>query len=123
MKSVILFMLLTLATILPNISHGAELETPEQTIEAMESIIADFCQTKTLCDSKEHGQFTVFMFHESETAKLLSDTEKNTISFCNEKYEIRMTKQNVETLYIYCYDGKHPKLKIEKDITQDSKLR
>ena len=123
MGSVLLPILFTLTTVLPNISRGAEPEATERDIEAMEAIIVDFCQTKQLCDGKKHGQLTIFAFQETETAKLLSDIERKTIKSCIEKFEIRMTKQGVKTLYIYCFDNEHPKLEIEKDITRDSELR
>ena len=107
-------MLFTLAALIPDISIGEELETIEQDAEAMELIIKEFCQIKNLCDSKQHGEFVIYRLNKADTAKLLTETESNAVISCAQIFEIRLKIQETETLYLYCYDGKHAKQIIEK---------
>ena len=120
MKTISISLLLLLYTFPLNISFGNDLKTHERDLDAMESIIKVFCQTKNLCDGEKHGKFTIYKF-KNETEKLLSDKEKSTINVCIEKFEARITSQNIESIYIYCYDNNVPKLMIEKVIIQDNK--
>ena len=107
----------------PNIVYGEENNSPEQDVEAMEAIIADFCRTKNLCHGKQTGNFIVYLYDESKTTESLSDADKNSIAACTKKYEIRMTQQNINTLYVYCYDEKKPIMLLEKITTQNYDLR
>ena len=106
-----------------NIVRGDAPDSPEHDVEAMEAIIADFCRIKKLCKGNRHGNFVVFLYEESKTESLLSEAEKQAITTCEKKYEIRMTIQSVESLYIYCYDNKQPKILIEREIAQNIELR
>ena len=107
----------------PFMARADEVDAPEQDVEAMEAIIVDFCATKNLCHGNQHGNFIVMLYDESEGEVLLSDTDKNTLAACQKKYEIRMTKHNVDTLFVYCYDKKQPKLLLERTMTRSIDLR
>ena len=115
MKPKILFMLFTLCALLPDISLGEESETPERDVEIMELIIKDFCQIKKLCDGKKHGKFVIHKLNEIETAKILAETVNKAVSTCAEVFELRLSLQESESIYLYCYDGKNVKLIIEKE--------
>lgn len=94
---------------------SVDIETFEKDIEAMKSIIEDFCQRKKLCNETAHGNFTVYRLHD-ETRDLLTEVEKKILESCRQTFEIRMNRNSVGSLHIYCYDNAQPKLLIDKEL-------
>lgn len=117
----IIFLLLALSLSRPGFTDAYDTADVERDSEAMKAIVEDFCQVKMLCKNKEHGKFTVYRYNGEETDKILSPDEKKRIDPCKEKYEVRMTIKDTESVHIYCYDGAKPRLIVEKTVAGEKK--
>lgn len=117
----IAFLLLALSLSSLAFADAYDAADVERDSEAMKAIVEDFCQVKKLCENKEHGKFTVYRYDGEETGKLLSPAEKKAIDPCKEKYEVRMTISDTESVHIYCHDGAKPSLIVEKTITGEKR--
>lgn len=114
-----IFAALFFVLVLPVFLFASDEHDMAKNLEAMQIIINDFFEVKHICESKEKPQFSVYQYQGEETDKQLGNLERQEVNRCQNKYEIRMTLKEVDSLHVYCFDGKKPKLLVDKQVLRN----
>jgi hypothetical protein len=78
---------------------------------AMNAVIEQFARDKNICnDEEEQIKFAISPYKEGKDPSQWTEEIRKSISACQEKYMVNMDYKGTQSIYLYCYDGKIPKL-------------
>jgi hypothetical protein len=78
---------------------------------AMNAVIEQFARDKSLCnDEEEQIRFAISPYRENKDLSQWTDDIRKSAAACRERYMVTMDYKGRESMYLYCYDGRNPKL-------------